>query len=216
MEEKNESKHAPETKFDLPKLKNQAGLLTRAAEFYIQMHNPHQNLKNEPYRQLVVGASNDFLRMEAAGFYITENAPALLEENKNMQAEISELLAVMHRDGGHYQVKVGTIQAIKDAKELLFTEWQSSDQIESLRAEVDRLKNDLKHSEERADQRLDSYTKMANYATDFKVEVDRLTKEKSEILGVLDEVFKTTSGGWLQEFRDKIESFIWIRTTLKR
>lgn len=61
-------------------------------------------------------------------------------------SEISELLAIIHGDGGQYHANVGTVQAIKDAKELLFTKWQSPDHVASLQSEIDRLKeqkNDL-------------------------------------------------------------------------
>lgn len=42
---------------------------------------------------------------------------------------ISELLAVMHGDGGHYQEKHGLAKAIEDAMELLHTKWKSPDQV---------------------------------------------------------------------------------------
>lgn len=65
-------------------------------------------------------------------------------------AAISELLAIMHGDGGHHQEKVGTLQAIKDASELLYTKWvsnehlkdinQLSEQVKALTKENERLK----------------------------------------------------------------------------
>ena len=39
------------------------------------------------------------------------------------QRSISELLAIMHGDGGHHEDAVGTERAIKDAIGLLHTKW---------------------------------------------------------------------------------------------
>ena len=43
--------------------------------------------------------------------------------NKKIKQALSNLLAVMHGDGGHHEGKVGTLQAIKDAEALLHNKW---------------------------------------------------------------------------------------------
>lgn len=42
---------------------------------------------------------------------------------------ISDLLAVMHGDGGHYTAKHGLVKSVEDAIELLHTKWKSPDQV---------------------------------------------------------------------------------------
>lgn len=37
------------------------------------------------------------------------------KRNMDLKSELSSLLAIIHRDGGHHEQKVGTVQAIKDA-----------------------------------------------------------------------------------------------------
>lgn len=43
----------------------------------------------------------------------------LSEERKDLKSELSNLLALIHRDGGHHEQKVGTVQSIKDAEEVV-------------------------------------------------------------------------------------------------
>jgi hypothetical protein len=52
--------------------------------------------------------------------------------NEKRFHELSELLAVMHGDGGHHESKVGTIQAVKDAMELLHTKWIVKEEVSPL------------------------------------------------------------------------------------
>lgn len=49
---------------------------------------------------------------------------------KNLMTDksgMSELLAVLHGDGGHYEQQHGTTKAIEDAKSLIHTKWVSND-----------------------------------------------------------------------------------------
>lgn len=71
--------------------------------------------------------------------YEAENHPLECYEYRliNIQPALSELLAVMHGDGGHHEEKVGTLQAIKDAQELIHTKWVKQEQ-----SEVERLREE--------------------------------------------------------------------------
>ena len=56
----------------------------------------------------------------------TECRTYLIEIIKQLEKQsdsLSNLLAVLHRDGGHYEYKHGTKKSIDDAMKLLHTEW---------------------------------------------------------------------------------------------
>lgn len=44
----------------------------------------------------------------------------LWREVKQLRADIGNLLAIIHRDGGHHEGEVGTKQAIEDAKKVYY------------------------------------------------------------------------------------------------
>jgi hypothetical protein len=70
-----------------------------------------------------------------------------LADLRAIKSPLSNLLAVMHGDGGHHEQKVGTVQAVNDALELLHTKWvwiQAAEDINKLMAERDKLKEDLR------------------------------------------------------------------------
>ena len=46
-----------------------------------------------------------------------------IEERKEISTQLGNLLAILHRDGGHHQQKVGLLAAITDAIDLLHRDW---------------------------------------------------------------------------------------------
>jgi len=42
-----------------------------------------------------------------------------LRSQSDLKSELSNLLALIHRDGGHHEQEVGTVQAIRDAEEVV-------------------------------------------------------------------------------------------------
>lgn len=79
-----------EQEFNLEKLKSDLEVITEAATMYIQKHNPHMNMLNEPYASLVRGAINDFLYLEAHGFKIVRK-----DENSRLQEEKAKLIEAL-------------------------------------------------------------------------------------------------------------------------
>ena len=79
---------------------------------------------------------------------------AQAETIKELRAEISNLLAIIHRDGGHHKEKVGISQAIKDAIEQIGKERDTAEYLiqremkinQSQAVEIERLKEILKRS----------------------------------------------------------------------
>jgi len=57
-----------------------------------------------------------------------------------LRRELSELLAVMHGDGGHYEEKHTTVKAVIDAKALLHTKWVTNEHL----ADINNLAEDNK------------------------------------------------------------------------
>ena len=67
------------------------------------------------------------------------------EENKKLRKEnesASNLLAIIHRDGGHYQTKHGTVKSIKDAIKI----WHDlRNQLEQANEDAERLYKHARH-----------------------------------------------------------------------
>lgn len=51
-----------------------------------------------------------------------EKVFSLLQNDDELNA-VRELLAVLHRDGGHYTMEHGLLKSIQDAQELLHKQW---------------------------------------------------------------------------------------------
>jgi hypothetical protein len=64
------------------------------------------------------------------------------QERAEIKHAISELLAVMHGDGGHYESKYGTLKALQDAQELLFDKWKAQSQVEDFAIGFDKWKEE--------------------------------------------------------------------------
>lgn len=57
--------------------------------------------------------------------YFTSTAPKDCDEcpaGDKLKHALSNLLATIHHDGGHYEVRHGTLKAVEDAKELVIKE----------------------------------------------------------------------------------------------
>lgn len=78
-------------------------------------------------------------------------AQKVVEERDVARARLSNLLARIHRDGGHYEVQHGTAKAVVDADEIVvedrqaYVSWRdtalaTAEERDEARAEVERLK----------------------------------------------------------------------------
>lgn len=79
--------------FEFDKMKEELTVIREAATLYIQKHNPHRQLLNEPYATLVRTAINDFLFLEAHGFKII-----IADELSAIQKHNSDLLSTITRN----------------------------------------------------------------------------------------------------------------------
>ena len=64
----------------------------------------------------------------------------LLAENDKLRKEnesASNLLAIIHRDGGHYQTKHGTVKSVKDAIKIWYDLLKENEQLK------EEIKNDF-------------------------------------------------------------------------
>ena len=57
----------------------------------------------------------------------------LLHEIESLRNQLGNLLALIHRDGGHHQANVGTEQALIDAQKVLLDWRQSHDELAAMK-----------------------------------------------------------------------------------
>jgi predicted transglutaminase-like cysteine proteinase len=60
--------------------------------------------------------------------------------------KISELLAILHGDGGHYQSEHGLDKAIEDAIKLIHTKWVTNERINELVRRLEIMEDLIEYS----------------------------------------------------------------------
>lgn len=106
----------------------------------------------------------------------------LQKELLELKAEIGELLAVMHGDGGHYQSKHGTNKAVKDAFELIGNKWVTNEHLVDINEvikERDALKAELSEANNRL---MAAKTMMTHYYSKLNNEQQNIDPEIKKIV----------------------------------
>ena len=65
------------------------------------------------------------------------------QENQSLREQLGDLLALIHRDGGHHQANIGTEQALIDAKKALLDWRQSHDELVAREKQIVMLREAL-------------------------------------------------------------------------
>ncbi len=112
--------------------------ITRTEEGIIKAYKNGGYIKPDPFVGLIMFLNNALPNSESK----SEPYPVTDWAVKNEVSEVSDLLAILHGDGGHYRAKHGTSKAIKYAIELIHDKWVHVDRVRDLESQLLKAKED--------------------------------------------------------------------------
>lgn len=107
------------------------------------------------------------------------------EQNQQLESVVhsfgkglSNLLAVLHGDGGHYEATHGTTKAIQDAIELIHTKWVYNEHLH----DINKLVKEMEEYREKYTCNQHTVNNQQQTISDLRKENEELNRQKSEIL----------------------------------